>query len=141
MNRLKALAPVVIVFSAMLAGTAFAADWGGGVMSGPHAKLYLNVDKRASQIYPVEIRTIDGKLTNHRGVMWIAPGEYTFGVKASGTVKVADLPGFQMKPSTGPQEHTLKLKVEAGKAYYIGAKFQSNGSWEPVVWKTEQATN
>jgi hypothetical protein len=140
MNRLKALAFVVIAFSALFAGTAIA-DWGGGVMNGPHAKLYLNVDKRASQIYPVEIRTIDGKLTNHRGVMWIAPGEYTFGVKVSGKVKVADLPGFQMKPSTGPQEHTLKLKVEAGMAYYIGAKFKSNGEWEPVVWKTEKASD
>ncbi|HEX6550968.1 MAG TPA: hypothetical protein VF117_09880 [Gammaproteobacteria bacterium] len=120
---------------------ATAADLSGGVMTGSHATLYLNVDQRAQYIYPVEIWKIDGKLTNHRGVMWIAPGEYTFSVKVSGRVKKADLPGFQMKPSTGPQEHTLKLKVEAGKAYYLGAKFDSTGGWQAVVWKTENSSH
>ena len=117
------------------------ADLSNGVMAGPHAKLYLNVDQRAQYIYPVEIWKINGKLTNHRGVMWIAPGEYTFSVKVSGKVKKADLPGFQVKPSTGPQEHTLKLKVDAGKAYYIGAKFDSTGNWQAVVWKTENSSH
>lgn len=125
----------------MLAAGIAHAGLGGGVMSGPHAKLYLDVDQRAKQIYPVEIWKIDGKLTNHRGVMWIKPGDYTFSVKVSGKVNLADLPGLKSKPSLGPQEHTLTLKVEAGKAYYIGAKFDSAGDWQAVVWKTEKSDN
>src|SRR5574337_1211482 len=34
------------------------------------------------------------------------------------------------------QMHDLKLKLEAGKAYYIGAQFDNSGAWQPVVWKT-----
>jgi hypothetical protein len=140
MNKSKVLIWCAAALLILIAGVA-RAGMGGGIMSGPHAKLYLNVEQRAKQIYPVEIWKIDGKLTNHRGVMWIVPGDYTFSVKVSGKVNVADLPGFQSKPSTGPQEHLLKLKVEAGKAYYIGAKFSSAGNWEPVVWKTEKSNN
>lgn len=140
MNKLRILGWSAAVLVMLFAGAAYA-GLGGGVMSGPHAKLYLNVDQRAKQIYPVEIWKINGKLTNHRGVMWIVPGDYTFSIKVSGKVNVADLPGLKNKPSTGPQEHLLKLKVEAGKAYYIGAKFTSAGDWQAVVWKTEKSSD
>jgi hypothetical protein len=140
MNKSKVGIWCTAMLLLLIAGVAQAGS-DEGLMNGPHAKLYLNVSQRAKQIYPVEIWKIDGKLTNHRGVMWIVPGDYTFSVKVSGKVNVANLPGFQTRPSLGPQEHTLKLKVEAGKAYYIGAKFSSAGNWEPVVWKTENSNN
>ena|SRR5579859_4489334 len=134
-----------------------------GSSKDPHATLYLNVDQRAKQIYPVNIWMVDGKLTNRsdQGVLWVTPGEYTFTFKVArdarltvnkpgeiGTseaergVNMADAPGL-VHDAGGrrDQPHDLKVTVEAGKAYYIGAKLGSAGKWEPVVWKTEDQTH
>lgn len=110
-----------------------------GSKSDPHGTLYLNVDQTAKQIYPVSLWTVDGKQTNRadQGVLWIKPGEYTFTLKVARTVNLADIPGLQRNARYGLEEHPLKLTVEEGKAYYIGAKFDASGKWEPVVWKTE----
>lgn len=123
-----------------------------GSRSEPHATLYLNVDQRAKQIYPVNIWMVDGKLTNRddQGMLWITPGEYTFTVKVAKDfnavvgkpseirgVNMADAPGLQRDVHGNQSEHILKVSVEAGKAYYIGAKLGPAGQWEPVVWKTE----
>src|SRR5579859_1563450 len=123
-----------------------------GSKSEPHATLYLNVDQRAKQIYPVNIWMVDGKLTNRddQGVLWIAPGEYTFTVKVAKDfnaivgkpseirgVNMADAPGLQRDVRGNSDDHVLKVTVEQGKAYYIGAKLGAAGKWEPVVWKTE----
>ncbi|HEX6550549.1 MAG TPA: hypothetical protein VF117_07740 [Gammaproteobacteria bacterium] len=109
-----------------------------GSRSEPHATLYLNVDQTAKQIYPVEIWAVDGKLTNRddQGVLWIKPGEYTFDVRVARSVNLADLPGLQRSTRYGQMKHQLKVKVEAGKDYYIGAKFAASGKWKPEVWKT-----
>lgn len=105
----------------------------------PHATLYLNVSQTARQIYPVEIRAVDGKLTNRtdEGALWITPGEYSLDLKVSEVVNPANLPGLQTSARFGEENHTLKLTVAAGQAYFIGAKFDAAGKWQPVVWKTE----
>ena len=110
-----------------------------GSSSDPHATLYLNVDLRAKQTYPVEIWSVDGQLTNrsNEGVLWVKPGDYSFSLKVSHAVNLSDIPGMQRKASYGLDAHDLKVSVEAGKAYYIGAKFDASGKWVPVVWKTE----
>jgi hypothetical protein len=51
-------------------------------------------------------------------------------------VNLADLPGLQRSARYGQEEHKLKVTVEAGKGYYIGAKFLASGKWKPEVWKT-----
>lgn len=108
-----------------------------GSRSEPHAVLYLNVNQTAKQIWPVNIWAVDGEPTNraNQGVLWIKPGEYTFKVKL-GKVNLADVPGLQANTRYGQEEHKLKVSVEAGKAYYIGAKFAAAGKWQPQVWKT-----
>ena len=110
-----------------------------GSSSDPHGTLYLNVDQTARQIYPVQIWQVDGKLTNRsdQGMLWVKPGDYTFTVKLGRTVNLADVPGMQRGSNYGLQEHQIKVSVEQGKAYYVGAKFTASGKWEPVVWKTE----
>ena len=125
-----------------IAGAAAAAGPFLGSKSDPHATLYLNVDQRAKQTYPVEIWSVDGKLTNRvdQGVLWITPGEYTFDIKVSRKVNLADVPGLQTSARFGQDEHKLKVTVEAGKGYYIGAKFDASGKWQPVVWKTEDTS-
>jgi len=107
--------------------------------SDTHGTLYMNVDQRAKQIYPVNIWAVDGKLTNRssQSVLWVAPGEYTFTVKVSPDVNLSDIPGPQRNAGYGHDQHELKVTVEAGKDYYIGAKFTASGRWEPVIWKTE----
>lgn len=109
-----------------------------GTRSEPHATLYLNVDQTAKQIYPVEIWAVDGKLTNRedQGVLWVKPGEYTFDVRVARSVNLANVPGLQRGIFHGQMKHQLKVRVEAGKDYYIGAKFHSAGKWKPEVWKT-----
>ena len=130
-----------------------------GSKKDPHATLYLNVDQRAKQIYPVSIWMVDGKLSNRgdQGMLWVTPGDYTFTFRiakdqrltvnkpgeigtseATRSVNMADAPGLvRDSGSRRDQPHELKVTLEAGKAYYIGAKLGKSGSWEPVVWKTE----
>ena len=114
-----------------------------GSQGEPHGTLYLNVDQTAKQIYPVLIWQVDGKLTNRsdQGMLWVKPGNYTFTVKLGRDVNLADVPGLQRNASYGQQEHQLKVNVEQGKAYYIGAKFTASGKWDPVIWKTEDQKN
>jgi hypothetical protein len=108
----------------------------------PHATLYLGVAQTAKQIYPVEIRAVDGKLTDRvdMGALWVAPGDYDLDIKVSEVVNLANIPGLQTSAKFGQEKHTLKLSVAAGQAYYIGAKFDASGKWQPVVWKTETAS-
>jgi len=124
---------------AMLCVAATAAPFVGS-RNEPHAVLYLNVNQSAKQIWPVKIWAVDGKLTNrsNQGVLWIKPGVYTFKIKL-GTVNLADVPGLQRSAVYGQETHELKIGVEAGKAYYIGAKFAASGKWQPQVWKTAEA--
>lgn len=111
-----------------------------GSRNEPHAVLYLNVNQNARQIWPVKIWSVDGKLTNrsNQGVLWITPGKYVFNIKL-GTVNLADVPGLQRNAVYGQETHELKISVEDGKAYYIGAKFEASGKWQPEVWKTDKA--
>lgn len=126
---------LVLACTAVLAASPFV-----GTRSAPHGVLYLNVNQAAKQIWPVKIWAVDGELTNRadQGVLWIKPGDYTFLVKL-GAVNMADVPGLSRRASYGQQQHELKLSVQTGQAYYIGAKFAASGQWQPVVWKTESA--
>lgn len=121
-------------------GAALAASPFVGSRSEPHGVLHLNVNQAAKQIWPVKIWAVDGELTNRsdQGVLWIKPGDYAFKVKL-GAVNLADIPGLSRRASYGQETHDLKLSVQAGTAYYIGAKFAASGKWEPMVWKTEAA--
>jgi len=123
----------------MLCAMAIASPFVGS-RSEPHAVLYLDVNQTAKQLWPVRIWSVDGKLTNrsNQGVLWITPGEYVFNIKL-GKVNLADVPGLQRNAVYGQKTHELKIKVEAGKAYYIGAKFEASGKWQPEVWMTEKA--
>lgn len=125
---------------AAMSGAVLAASPFLGSPSAPHGVLYLDVNQAAKQIWPVKIWAVDGVLTNRsdQGVLWIKPGDYTFNIKL-GAVNLADVPGLSRRASYGQATHELKLSVQTGTAYYIGAKFTASGDWQPVVWKTEAA--
>lgn len=109
-----------------------------GSRSEPHAVLYLNYKMVPRQIYPIRIWMVDGKLTNRsdQNVVWMQPGEYQLTIRLTKVVNMAYVPGLAQKMPDAKQMHDLKLKMEAGKTYYIGAKFDNSGAWQPVVWKT-----
>ncbi|MGH8278979.1 MAG: hypothetical protein ACRETQ_05380 [Gammaproteobacteria bacterium] len=125
---------------AVVCGAAFAAN-GPFVnsRSEPHGVLYLNYKMVPSRIYPVRVWMVDGKLTNRSNqmVVWMKPGDYKLRIKLTKVVNMDYVPGLTMNKMDAQQMHDLQLKVEAGKSYYIGAKFDAKGAWEPVVWKTE----
>jgi len=137
--RKSGLWAIATLLAAMSLASAAADSPFLGSKSDPHGTLYLNVDQTAKQTYPVEIWSVDGKLTNRndQGMLWVKPGEYTFSVKVSRAVNLANVPGLQSRASYGLDQHDLKITVEPGKAYYIGAKFDASGKWTPVIWKTE----
>lgn len=104
----------------------------------PHAVLYLNFDQIPQKIRAVRIWKIDGRLSNRfdRGVLWLRPGDYTFTVMLKKVMSLRYAPGLAGSSGYRQDAHRLQLKVEAGKAYYLGAKLETSGEWQPVVWKT-----
>lgn len=127
----------ILLFAGFMVGASTSPFVGSIKME--HATLYLNMDQRARQIWPVEIRAMDGVLSkrSNQGVLWIQPGTYTFTLRISQAVNLADVPGLARSAGYRHVEHELKLQVQTGKAYYIGAKFEASGVWKPVVWKTQ----
>ncbi len=125
-----------ILLFAALTISASTSPFVGSIMT-EHAALYLNIDQRAPQIWPVEIWAVGGVLSNrsNQGVLWIRPGVYTFTLRVSQAVNLADVPGLARSAGYSRTEHELKLQAQMGKAYYIGAKFEASGVWKPVVWK------
>ena len=138
----KRLAWCAGLLSLVVCVTAFAATSSAFVnsRSAPHAVLYLNYKMVPSQIYPVRIWMVDGRLTNRsdQGVVWMKPGAYTLRITLTRVVNLDYVSGLKQKLPAARQMHDLKLNVQAGKAYYIGAKFDASGSWQPVVWRTEE---
>lgn len=111
-----------------------------GSRSDPHATLYLDVANRPQDIYLVKMWAVDGKLSNRtdQGVLWVMPGDYTFTFRLRSTSHMLDAPGLLHDAGQKQdQPHDLKVSLETGKSYYIGAKLAASGQWEPVVWKTE----
>ncbi|MGH8362240.1 MAG: hypothetical protein ACRESQ_02685 [Gammaproteobacteria bacterium] len=122
--------------------TAFAATSSAFVSSRsePHAVLYLNYKVVPRQIYPVRIWMVDGVITNRsdQQVVWMKPGEYALTIKLTKVVNLAYVPGLKQQMPNARQMQELKLELQAGKAYFIGAKFDASGNWQPEVWKTEE---
>jgi hypothetical protein len=145
MKTLKNRFPIIVGALLALASVAAIAASSPflGSQGDPHGTFYLNVDQTAKQIYPVEIWSVDGQLSNRndQGMLWVKPGDYTFTVKVGRAVNLADVPGMQRRAGYGQDQHDIKVTVEQGKAYYIGAKFEASGKWTPVVWKTEDQNN
>ena len=91
-----------------------------------HAVLYLDYELVPQKIWPVRIWMIDGKLTNRsdQREVWIQPGKYSLNMKLTKVVNLAYVPGLIKKHPEMRQMHDLDITVEAGKAYYLVAKFE-----------------
>lgn len=131
---------LVGVLMAAAGGAAFAA--GSPFVnsrSEPHAVLYLNYKMVPKRIYPVRLWMVDGQLTNRseQEVVWMKPGDYNVTIKLTKVINLDYIPGLKQRMSDAKQMHAIKLSLQAGHAYYLGAKFDASGAWQPVVWKSE----
>lgn len=104
----------------------------------PHAVVYLNGSPRAQDLYPVRVRSINGRLTVRENlpVLRLAPGTYKLQIRLETIKHMENLPGMVAGGTRHRTNDTLTLTVEPGMAYYLAARVQQNGNWQPVIWKT-----
>lgn len=104
----------------------------------PHGTVYLNGSPQAQGLYPVRVRSIDGRLTvrENLSVLQLKPGTYKLQLRLESIRHMENLPGMAAGGNRFRHEDTLTLNVQAGKAYYLAGKVQQNGNWRPILWKT-----
>jgi hypothetical protein len=111
-------------------------------------------------IYPAYIATIDGRNINssdairptrtglgtgtglgtNRHTIRLAPGDHEIRLVADLTQATGTL---SREINTRQSSGTVKIYVEEGRRYYLGARLTGNrrGEWEAVVWKVEDDEN
>jgi hypothetical protein len=106
-----------------------------------------------AKIYPAYIATIDGKNVQTTGgigglagrihTFRLAPGDHTIRIVADLTQATGTLAtGVDYTPR-GTQPGEIKLFVEEGRRYYLGASLKGSrrDQWEPVVWSVQDIEN
>lgn len=93
---------------------------------GPHAAMVVgSPSARARDLYEVRFVAINGREINPREALWLEPGTYE--------LTVAILADFGSSAPTGlrrrqaPGYNTIELELEAGKQYYILARYHRSG--------------
>ncbi len=111
-------------------------------------------------IYPAYIATIDGRNINssdaiqptrtglgtgtglgtNRHTIRLPPGDHEIRLVADLTQATGTL---SREINTRQSSGTVKIYVEEGRRYYLGARLTGNrrGDWEAVVWKVEDDEN
>lgn len=106
-----------------------------------------------AKIYPAYIAVIDGKnvqttaalggLAGRKHTFRLAPGDHTIRLvadlsQATGTLGT----GVDYTPR-GEQPGEIKLFVEEGRRYYLGASLTGTrrDDWQPVVWSVQDIEN
>ena len=111
-------------------------------------------------IYPAYIATIDGRNINssdairptrtglgtgtglgtNRHTIRLAPGDHEIRLVADLTQATGTL---SREINTRQSSGTVKIYVEEGRRYYLGARLTGNrrGEWEAVVWKVEETAH
>jgi hypothetical protein len=121
--------------------------------SDPHGIVTTFTSDIPDKIYPAYIAVIDGKnvqstsavggLAARKHTFRLAPGDHTLRI-------VADLRDATGSLVTGPTytprgelPGEIKLFVEAGRRYYLGARLTGSrrDEWEPVVWAVRDIEN
>ncbi|HET7307867.1 MAG TPA: hypothetical protein VFK24_08650 [Gammaproteobacteria bacterium] len=130
------LLSISILAGAAIAGCASSTPF--ATAGQPHATVILNGSPRAQGLYPVRVRTINGRLTarENQPVLQLKPGHYKLGLSPVNIQHMENLPGMLAGSSPVRTRDTLTLTLNPGKTYYIAARIRQNGNWHPVVWKT-----
>jgi hypothetical protein len=108
----------------------------------PHATLRVTTGRAGQGIYPARIVKVDGQAAfGDRTSYWIRPGKHVLRVSADfesmRKSEVTSLPQRTAQPRNLVK--SLTVNVEAGKRYYIGARYKGPTvlDWEPIVVNVE----
>lgn len=105
------------------------------------------------KIYPAYIAVIDGDnvqsssavggLAGRKHTFRLAPGDHTIRIVADLTQATGTLISGTTYTPRGEQPGEIKLFVEAGRRYYLGARLTGSrrDEWEPVVWAVHDIDN
>lgn len=121
-----------ILLAFVACGNAFAEDNKG--------KGILDFSKPPNQLYSARLVRLDGENVNApitKTSFWVEPGVHSITVAAAITdpMQVGTISRRQKE-----DQGEATIEVEAGKRYKIAAQvLDQRGSWEPVVWKIEDA--
>lgn len=139
---MKAIRHLAGSVAGLLLGCAAVAAHPFASPSEPHGLLVPDMQMTAQDIYPVEIVAIDGNLIpGRKGPLWLKPGEYEFTVKLADKVDLNYVFGLRRESRIHGQ-NTIKIRIEEGMRYYLGAKMEGrNPTWKVVLWKTEPAAS
>lgn len=107
---------------------------------GPDAAMIAGTPgKPANDIYPVSFVEIDGQNIPSRETFWLKPGKYELRVRPV----ISDIGGLRSisgRIQEDPDRNVIELVVEAGKAYYIGARVDRTNRRQPyttVLYRVE----
>jgi hypothetical protein len=105
------------------------------------------------KVYPAYIAVIDGRsvqstssvggLSARKHTFRLAPGDHTIRVVADLTQATGTLNTGVVYTPRGEQPGEMKLFVEEGRRYYIGARLTGTrrDEWEPVIWAVHDIEN
>lgn len=150
--------PIALVLLAGLAGCMEAQMLSGEDRYGTVTTFTSNIP---GGIYPAYIATIDGRNINssdalavsrtglgtgnpsgvNRHTIQLPPGDHEIRLVADLTQATGTLSREIRSGSKGTG--TIKIFVEEGRRYYLGARLTNNrrGDWEAVVWRVEDDEN
>lgn len=137
---MKRLLTFTILLAMVLSGAALADNVFAGANE-PHGIVYLDGSPRAHDLYPVRVRYINGKLTSRENlpVLRLEPGTYKLGLRLVSISHMENLPGL-IGANRGYQKvvQPVTLTVKPGHIYFIAARVQASGTWQPVIWKEKR---
>lgn len=126
-RHLHILLGFALIVGIALSGSAFGQfDRLPTTKPGPHAATVVGAPSaRARDLYEVRFVAINGREINPREALWLEPGTYE--------LTVSILVDFGSSAPTGlrrrqaPGYNTIELELEAGKQYYILARYHRSG--------------
>lgn len=119
----------------------------------PHGVVTTFTSNIPEKIYPAYIAVIDGRnvqttsavggLAGKKHTFRLSPGDHTIRVVADLSQATGTLVTGTVYTPRGEQPGEIKLFVEAGRRYYIGARLTGSrrDEWEPVVWAVQDIEN
>lgn len=112
---------------------------------GDHSGMIVGAPARpADDIHPVQFTEIDGDRLIPRDVLWLKPGQYELTVRTIATEQSRILPRDLARWTRRNRDtgyNRIEVVVEAGKKYYVGARFDRT-DWESpysiVLYRVEE---
>ena len=122
---------ITLVISSTAFGYKFASP------SEPSAKIIMNHSSNAKQLFPMKLLMVNGENVSVRSeAVWLAPGEYELKFASAVNNNYAHQNLSLKERRLNNDNNTLKIKVDAGKSYYVAYDASSTEAkeWQPVIF-------